>query len=93
MVLIITDIKRAETEEDIQGREEEAKDIELAGSFRWESVSITPEEKVQQLKDFMNYVKKIKPFTNEFLQRQKERVNELAFKLMADETYFRHERY
>ena len=43
MVLIITDVKRAETEEDIQGREDEAKDIELAGSFRWESVTITPE--------------------------------------------------
>lgn len=43
MVLIITDIKKAEAEEDIQGREDEAKEIELAGSFRWESVNITPE--------------------------------------------------
>jgi len=41
----------------------------------------------------MNYVKNIKPFTNEFLQRQKERVNELAFKLMADEKYFKKEKY
>jgi hypothetical protein len=38
MILMITDIKKAE-EEDILGRIQEAKDIELGGFFRWESVN------------------------------------------------------
>ena len=38
-------------------------------------------------------VKTIKPFTNDFLKRQKERVNELTFKLMNEEKYFKKEPY
>ena len=38
-------------------------------------------------------MKTIKPYTNEFLKRQKERVNELTYKLMADPQYFKKESY
>jgi hypothetical protein len=45
---MITDVSKAE-EENIQGREEEAKDIELGATFRWESVHITPEQMRKQI--------------------------------------------
>jgi hypothetical protein len=38
----------------------------------------------QQVKDFFDLVKTIRPFTNDFLKRQKERVNELTYTLMND---------
>jgi len=56
----------------------------LGGSFPWESVNVSPEEMKQQIKDFFALVKTIKPYTNEFLKRQKERVNERAYQLIAD---------
>ena len=56
----------------------------MGGSFPWESVNVSPEEMKQQIKDFFALVKTIKPYTNEFLKRQKERVNERAYQLIAD---------
>lgn len=38
-------------------------------------------------------VKTIRPYTNDFLKRQKERVNELTFKLINDPKYFKKESY
>jgi hypothetical protein len=70
MILMITDVKKAD-EENIQGRVDEAKEIGLGGSFRWESVNLTPEEMQQQIKDFFALVKTIKPYTNDFLKRQR----------------------
>ena len=92
MILMITDIMNAE-EENIQGRIDEAIMLQLGGYFRWESVKLSPEEIRQQTKDFFDLVKTIKPFTNDFLKRQKERVNELTFKLMNEEKYFKKEPY
>ena len=92
MILMITDIKKAE-EDNILGRIQESKDIELGGFFRWESVNMSPEETRQQVKEFFDLVKTIRPFTNDFLKRQKERVNELALTLMKDPNYFKKESY
>ena len=61
--------------------------------MRWESVNLSPEETRQQVKDFFDLVKTIRPYTNDFLKRQKERVNELTFTLMNDPNYFKKERY
>ena len=44
MILVITDIKKAD-EGNIEGRIEEAKEIELGGFFTWESDDLSPEEK------------------------------------------------
>lgn len=38
-------------------------------------------------------VKTIRPYTNDFLKRQKERVNELTFSLINDPKYFKKESY
>jgi hypothetical protein len=56
-------------------------------------VNLSPEETRQQVKDFFDLVKTIRPYTNDFLKRQKERVNELTFTLMNDPNYFKKERY
>ena len=92
MILMITDIKKAD-EEHILGRIEEAKEIELGGYFRWESVSLSPEEMRLQVKNFFDFVKKIRPYTNDFLKLQNERINELTSKLMNDPNYFKQESY
>ena len=77
MILMITDIKKAD-EENIKGRIEVAQEIQLGGCFRWESVKLSPEEQRQQVKNFFDYLKTIRPYTNDFLKLQKEHVNELA---------------
>ncbi len=56
-------------------------------------MNLSPEETRQQVKEFFDLVKTIRPFTNDFLKRQKERVNELTFTLMNDPKYFKKERY
>lgn len=48
MILIISNYKKALQEEggeeNVQGRIDEAKELELGGALRWESVNVTPEE-------------------------------------------------
>lgn len=54
---------------------------------------MSDEENLQQTKDFFALVKTIKPFTNDFLKRQKQRVNEMCYQMINDPQYLKKESY
>jgi len=49
IILVLSDYKQSNPL-NVSAREKEAIDLELAGSIRWESVDISPEERKSQIK-------------------------------------------
>ena len=91
IILMITDWKAAPIK-NVTGREDFAlKTLGLGGCFRWESVTLTDEERAQQFRNFFALVETITPFKSEFLKTQQKKIEELAAWLVHDVSYWKTE--